>query len=123
MFLRNGVAAPGQDQRQHVAGIVAGIGEERHGMRQHAVGRLNCDQSYIENRGNGERGSERGRHMTMAMVVTVVMSLMMVMMMTVAMLVRLMRRHAFRLSIARAHARAFSRRRATRATHGRGRIM
>src|SRR5580700_1432773 len=113
MFLRNGVAAPGQDQRQHVAGIVAGIGEERHGMRQHAVARLNCDQSYIEDRGNGECGSERGR--------PVVMALMMVMMMTVAMLVRLMRRHAFRLSIARAHARAFSRRRATRATPWRGR--
>ena len=54
MFLRDGVAAPGQDQRQHVAGIVAGIGEERHGMRQHAVSRLNGDQRYIENRGNGE---------------------------------------------------------------------
>ena len=83
MFLRDGVAAPGQDQRQHVAGIVAGIGEERHGMRQHAVGRLNCDQGYIENRGNGESGSERCRHMAVAMVVTV----MVVMVMT--MLVRL----------------------------------
>ena len=84
-------------------------------MRQHAVSRLNCDQSYIENRGNGESGSERCRRMAMAMVVTVVMAVMVVMMMTVAMLVRLMRRHALQLSIARAHARAFSCRRATRA--------
>jgi len=58
-------------------------------MRQHAVSRLNCDQRYIENRGNGESGSERCRRMAMAMVMTV----MVVMMMTVAMLVRLMRRH------------------------------
>ena len=43
-------------------------------MRQHAVSRLNCDQSYIENRGNGESGAERGRRMAMAMVVTVVMA-------------------------------------------------
>ena len=62
-------------------------------MRQHAVSRLNCDQRYIENRGNGESGSERCRRMAMAMVVTVVMAVMVVMMMTVAMLVRLMRRH------------------------------
>ena len=55
-------------------------------MRQHAVSRLNCDQRYIENRGNGESGSERCRRMAMAMVVAV----MVVMMMTVAMLVRLM---------------------------------
>ena len=58
-------------------------------MRQHAVSRLNSDQSYIENRSDGEGGSERGRRMAMAMVVTVVV----VMMMTVAMLVRPMRRH------------------------------
>ena len=64
-------------------------------MRQHAISRLNCDQRYIENRGNGESGSERCRRMAMAMVVTVVMAVMVVMMMTVAMLVRLMRRHAF----------------------------
>jgi len=61
-------------------------------MRQHAVGRLNCDQRYIENRSNGESGSERCRRMAVAMVVTVLMAVM-VMMMTVAMLVRLMRRH------------------------------
>jgi hypothetical protein len=60
-------------------------------MRQYAISRLNCDQRYIENRGNGESGSERCRRMAMAVVVTV----MVVMMMTVAMLVRLMRRHAF----------------------------
>src|SRR5580700_5034847 len=112
MFLRDGVAAPGQDQRQHVAGIVAGVGEERHGMRQHAIGCLNCDQSDIENRGNGERGAERCRRMAMVVTMMVV-----AMMMIVAMLVRLMRRHALRLSIARAHARAFSCRRATRAMH------
>ena len=61
-------------------------------MRQHAVSGLNCDQGYIENRGNGESGSERCRRMAVAMVVTVLMAVM-VMMMTVAMLVRLMRRH------------------------------
>jgi hypothetical protein len=60
-------------------------------MRQHAVSRLNCDQGYIENRGNGESGSERCRRM--AMVVTVVVAMMVVMMMTVTLLVRLMRRH------------------------------
>ena len=86
-------------------------------MRQHAVRRLNCDQRYIENRGNGKSGSERCRRMAMATGVTVVMAVMVVMMMTVAMFVRLMRRHAVRLSIARADARAFSRRRATRARH------
>ena len=86
-------------------------------MRQHAISRLNCDQRYIENRGNGESGSERCRRMAMAMVVTVVMAVMVVMMMTVATLVRLMRRHAVRLSIARADARAFSCRRATRARY------
>jgi hypothetical protein len=59
-------------------------------MRQHAVSRLNCDQSYIENRGNGESGPERGRRMAVAVVV---MAVMVVMMMTVTMLVRLMRRH------------------------------
>ena len=58
-------------------------------MRQHAVSRLDCDQSYIENRGNGESGPERGRRMA----VTMMMTVMVVMMMTVAMLVRLMRRH------------------------------
>lgn len=62
-------------------------------MRQHAVSRLNGDQRYIENRGNGESRSKRCRHMAVTMVVTVVMAV--VMMMTVAMLVRLMRRHAF----------------------------
>jgi hypothetical protein len=62
-------------------------------MRQHAIGRLNCDQRYVENSGNGECGSERCRRMAMAMVVTVVMAVMVVMMMTVVMLVRLMRRH------------------------------
>ena len=61
-------------------------------MRQHAVSRLNGDQRYIENRGNGERRSERCRRTAMAMV-TVVMAVIVVMMMTVAMLVRLMRRH------------------------------
>jgi hypothetical protein len=60
-------------------------------MRQHAISRLNCDQSYIEKRSNGERGSERRRRMAMAMIV--VMAVMVVMMMAVAMLVRLMRRH------------------------------
>jgi hypothetical protein len=60
-------------------------------MRQHAISSLNCDQRYIENRGNGESGSERCRRV--AMVVTVVMAAMVVMMMTVALLVRLMRRH------------------------------
>jgi len=59
-------------------------------MRQNAISRLKCDQRYIENRGNGESGSERCRRMAMAMVVTVVMAVMVVMMMTVAMLVRLM---------------------------------
>jgi hypothetical protein len=59
-------------------------------MRQHAVSRLNCDQRYIENRGNGESGSERCRRMVVAMVLTVVMAVMVVMMMTVTMLVRLM---------------------------------
>ena len=58
-------------------------------MRQHAISRLDCDQGYIENRGNGESGSERCRRMAVAMVVTVLMAVM-VMMMTVAMLVRLM---------------------------------
>src|ERR1700730_1014825 len=87
MFLRDGVAAQSQDQGQHVAGIVAGIGKQRHGMRQHAVSRLNCDQRYIENRGNGESGSERCRRMSM------VVAMMVVMMMTVPLLVRLMRRH------------------------------
>jgi hypothetical protein len=60
-------------------------------MRQHAVSRLNCDQRYIENRGNGESGSERCRHTAVAMVVTVVMAVTLVMMMTMAMamLVRL----------------------------------
>jgi len=58
-------------------------------MRQYAISRLNCDQRNIENRGNGESGSERCRRMAMTMVVTV----MVVTMMTVAMLVRLMRRH------------------------------
>ena len=111
MSLRDGVAAPSQDQCQHVAGIVARIGKQRHGMGQHAISRLNCDQRYIQNRGNGESESERCRRM----VVTVLMAAMVVMMMTVAMLVRLMRRHAVRLSIVRADARAFSCRRATRA--------
>jgi hypothetical protein len=60
-------------------------------MRQHAVSRLNCDQSYIENRGNGESGSERCRRM--AMVVAMMVVMMVVMMMTVILLVRLMRRH------------------------------
>ena len=60
-------------------------------MRQHAVSRLNCDQSYIENRGNGESGSERGRRVAMAVVVIMVVT----MMMTVVMLMRVMRRHAF----------------------------
>jgi hypothetical protein len=60
-------------------------------MRQHAVSRLNCDQSYIENRGNGESGPERGRRMAVAMVVI----MMVAMMMTVVMLMRVMRRHAF----------------------------
>jgi hypothetical protein len=64
-------------------------------MRQHAISRLNCDQRYIENRSNGESGSERCRRMAMAMVVTVVMAAMVVMMMTVVMLMRVMRRHAF----------------------------
>jgi hypothetical protein len=74
---------------------VAGIGEERHGVRQHAVSRLNCDQRYIENRGNGESGSERCRRMAMvvAMVVAMMVAMMVVMMMTVTLLVRLMRRH------------------------------
>ena len=58
-------------------------------MCQHAISRLNCDQRYIENRGNGESGSERCRRM----VVTVLMAVMVVMMMTATMLVRLMRRH------------------------------
>jgi hypothetical protein len=62
-------------------------------MRQHAISRLDCDQRYIENRGNGESGSERCRRMALAMVVTLVMAVTVVMMMTVAMLVRLMRRH------------------------------
>jgi hypothetical protein len=84
-------------------------------MREHAVHRLNCDQRYIENRGDGKSGSERCRRMAMATGVTVVMAVMVVMMMTVAMFVRLMRRHAVRLSIARADAKAFSYRRATRA--------
>jgi uncharacterized membrane protein YdfJ with MMPL/SSD domain len=52
---------------------------------------LNCDQRYIENRGDGKSGSERCRRMAMATGVTVVMAVMVVMMMTVA--VRLMRRH------------------------------
>ena len=58
-------------------------------MRQHAVSRLDCDQSYIENRGNGESGPERGRRMTVTMAVI----MMVAMMMTVVM--RVMRRHAF----------------------------
>jgi hypothetical protein len=62
-------------------------------MRQHAISRLDCDQRYIENRGNGECGSERCRRMAMEMVVTVVMAVMVVGTMTVAMLVRLLRRH------------------------------
>jgi hypothetical protein len=77
-------------------------------MRQHAVRRLNRDQRYIENRGDGKSGSERCRRMAMAtgvtVVMAVVMAVMVVMMMTVAMFVRLMRRHAVRLSIARADA-------------------
>jgi predicted metalloprotease len=61
-------------------------------MRQQAVSRLNCDQRYIENRSNGESGSERCRRMAMAMVVVIVV---VTMMMTVVMLMRVMRRHAF----------------------------
>ena len=85
------MAGPGQDQRQHVAGIVAGIGEQRHGMRQHAVGRLNDHQRDIESRGDGEGGSERGRRMAVAMVMAVIMVVTMMM----TMLMRVMRRHAF----------------------------
>jgi hypothetical protein len=58
-------------------------------MRQHAVSRLDCDQSYIENRCNGESGPERGRRMAVTMAVI----MMVAMMMTVVM--RVMRRHAF----------------------------
>jgi hypothetical protein len=56
-------------------------------MRQQAVSRLNDHQRDIENRGDGEGGSERGRRMAMAMVVTMTM--------IVVMLMRVMRRHAF----------------------------
>ncbi len=83
------MAAPGQDQRQHVASIVAGVGEQRHGMRQHAVNCLNEHQSDIEDSGDGEGGSERGRRMAVVVVVVVTM------MMTVVMLMRVMQRHGF----------------------------
>jgi hypothetical protein len=60
-------------------------------MRQHAVSCLNEHQRDVENRGDGESGSEGGRRMAMTMVVITVAT----MEMTVVMLMRVMRRHVF----------------------------
>jgi hypothetical protein len=64
---------------------------------------LNDHQRDIEDRGDGEGGSERGRRMAMVvamMVIMVVVAMMVIMvvvtmMVIVVMLMRVMRRHAF----------------------------
>jgi hypothetical protein len=52
---------------------VAGVGKERHGMRQHAVRRLHDDEADVEQRGYGKGRAEGAGRMAMATVVTVVM--------------------------------------------------
>jgi hypothetical protein len=90
------VAAPREQQRKHVAGVVAGIGHQRHRVRQHAIKDLYDDQSDIQRRSDRKRSPERIRCVAMPMSVTMSMTLPVVMTVLMAMIVFMfvMRRHA-----------------------------
>ena len=93
MPLRNGMARPCQHQRQHVAGIVAGVGQQRHRMGEHAVSRLDGDQCDIQRRRQRKRRPECRGRMRMRVAMTVIMAMMMTMTMMTVRVVRVIGRH------------------------------
>ena len=76
------MARPGQAEREHVAGIVAGIRQQRHRVRQRAIDGLRHDERDIEQRRHREGGAECFGHVTVAARVTVVMRMTVLLRMT-----------------------------------------
>ena len=57
--------APGHDQAEHVAQVMAGVGEQRGGVAEIAVDRLGHDQRGVERDADRERLAEIGGRMDM----------------------------------------------------------
>ena len=55
--------APGDQQAQHVAQVVHGIGQQRDRVRRHAIENLQHDERGVGGGADGERPAERGRRM------------------------------------------------------------
>jgi hypothetical protein len=74
---------------------VAGVGEQRHRVRKHAIKDLYDDQSEIQRRSDCKRSPERIRRVAMPMGMTMSMSVLVVMTVLMAMIVFMivMRRH------------------------------
>ena len=67
-------AGPRERQAEHVAQVVAGIGNEGERVRAQAEEKLGEHERHVEGHADGERAIEAGRRVLVTMVVTVVMT-------------------------------------------------